>query len=344
MTTHDPVPSNSTDHARRRLLLAASSGALMAYSLPRTASAQSDWPNKPIRLFAAQAPGSSNDTTARALATYLSIQLKTPVAVENKPGGIGMIAADAVARSNPDGYTLLITLHSQLAQAPVLLSNPAIDTSKDLIPVGAYSTGLSPAAVKKDLPVKNLKELIALSKTRPITVGNYGIGSGWQLMIAQLAEDTGGEFTLVNYKGTGPMMVDLMAGNIDIGAGSLAGLTPGIQKGAIRPLFMLNGDSKNPVLPGIPNWVEEGFTGPAYQDLREYNMVLAPAGTPAKIIDTLGDLINRSATESEEVKSVLALLGIPDHKPLTGTALKEMIARVWPIYQNMTRKLNIKVN
>ena len=340
--THLTAPSNSSDHTRRRLLLAASGSALVACGLPRMARAQ-DWPSRPIRLIAAQAPGSSNDTTARALGTYLSTQLKTPVVVENKPGAIGMIAADAVAHSNPDGYTLLITLHSQLAQAPVLLKKPPINPDTDLIPIGAYSTGLSPAAVKKSLPVKNLKELIALSKTRPISVGNYGIGSSWQLMIKKLGEMTGGEFTIVNYKGTGPMVMDLMAGNIDLGAGSLAGLLGGIENGSIKPVFLLNSDSKNPVLPGVRSWVEEGFTGPVFENLTEYNMVLAPAGTPAKIIETLSDLIRRSPAESKEVKQTLNLLGIPEHTPLVGAELKTMIGQIWPTFRRLTKELNIQV-
>jgi len=340
---HETVTPHATGHTRRRLLLAAGGGALTACGLPRMARAQ-DWPSRPIRLIAAQAPGSSNDTTARALATYLTAQLKTPVVVENKSGAIGMIAAETVARSNPDGYTLLFTLHSQLAQAPVLLKKPPIDPDKDLIPIGAYSTGLSPVAVKKDLPVKNIQELIELSKKRSIAVGNYSIGSSWQLMVTELANQTGGQFIMVNYKGTGPMVSDLIAGNIDVGAGSLAGLGGFIEKGMIKPILMLAGDSKNPLLPGIPSWAEAGFTGLVYQNVREYNMLLAPAGTPAKIIETLGDLVRRSATESEEVKTVLAILGISKETPLAGPELKEMIARIWPAYRSVTKRLNISAD
>ena len=187
----------SVNRTRRRVLLAAGS-ALAASSFSRPVLAQ-QWPSKPIRIVAAQAPGSSNDATARALAEFLTTELKTPVVVENKPGGLGMIAADTVARSAPDGYTLLITLHSQLAQAPVLLKKAPIDPARDLVPVGTFNTGVSLGVVKKDLPVTNLKELIALSKTRPVSVGNYGVGSGWQMMVMQLAKQTGGQFDIVTY-------------------------------------------------------------------------------------------------------------------------------------------------
>lgn len=332
---------HETTNPTRRRMLAATGGALAAAWLPRTALAQ-DWPAKPIRIVAAQAPGSSNDATARALAEYLTAQLKQPVVVENKPGGVGMIAADTVARSAPDGYTLLITLHSQLAQAPVLLKKPPLDPMKDLVPVGAYGTGVSPMVAKKDLPVSNLQELIALARKRPVSVGNYGIGSGWQLMVTQLAKQTGGQFDLVHYKGTGPMVFDLMAGNIDIGAGSMAGLAAGIQRGSFRPIVLVNGDSKNPLLPGVPGWAEEGFTGPAYQSLKEYNMVLAPAGTPAEVVARLGGLIRRSATESDKVKMVLDQLGVTETPP-TGPAVTQLIAQTWPTYQELTRELNLTV-
>ena len=326
----------------RRRLMAAGAAAVASSWLPGAVRAQGAWPAKPIRIVAAQAPGSSNDATARALAEYLTTKLKTPVVVENKPGGIGMIAADTVARSAPDGYTLLITLHSQLAQAPVLLKKPPLDPSKDLTPIGAFSTGVAPVGVKKDLPVKNLKELIALAKKRPVSVGNYGIGSSWQIMMTQLAKQTGAQFDLVNYKGTGPMVLDLMAGNIDVGAGSMAGMAAGIQRGAVRPIMLIYGDSKNPLLPGVPGWAEEGFVGPAFQDLKEYNMVLAPAGTSPEVVQRLAALIHGSATDSEKVKMVLDQLGVTETPP-TGPALKSLIAQTWPAYQAMTQRLHLTV-
>jgi tripartite-type tricarboxylate transporter receptor subunit TctC len=327
---------------RRRQLLAGGGSVLGLTTLglaPRLAQAQA-WPAKAIRIVAAQAPGASNDTTARALAEFMTAQLNQTVFVENKPGGVGMIAAETVAHSPPDGYTLLITLHSQLAQAPVLLKKPPIDTSKDLVPIGAYSTGVSPLVVKKDLPVKNLKELIALSKQRPVSVGNYGAGSGWQIMVTQLAKQTGGQFDIIPYKGTGPMVMDLMSGNVDIGAGSMAGMAGAIQGGQVRPIMLISGTSDNPLLPGMPNWADEGFTGPAFQSVQECNMVLAPAGTPDDIIKRIAHIIDISHTESPRMKGVLAQLGVTQPLP-TGEGLKAFVARVWPAYQALTKELNL---
>ncbi|QOF80222.1 Bug family tripartite tricarboxylate transporter substrate binding protein [Variovorax sp. 38R] len=327
--------------AQRRRLLGTGLGLLGVGWLPDVARAQ-DWPSRPIKIIAAQAPGSSNDATARALAEYMTGRLGVPVVVENRPGAIGMIAADAVARSAPDGYTLLITLHSQLAQAPVLLKKVPLDTTKDLTPIAAFSTGTSPMVVKKDLPVKNFKELIALARQRPVSVGNYGIGSGWQLMMSQLAKQTGAKFDLVNYKGTGPMVFDLMAGNIDMGAGSMAGMAAGIQRGAFRPILVISGDRSERLLPGIPTWADEGFTGPAFEHLKECNMVLGPANLPKEVVRRLAEVALESSTKSEPVKTVLAQLGV-ESPPWTGAELQKFIQQTWPTYQKMTRELGLMV-
>lgn len=334
-------PALPATEAQRRRLLAAGLSMLGAGWLPGSAQAQA-WPSKPIKIVAAQAPGSSNDATARALAEYMTTRLHTPVVVENRPGGLGMIAADNVARSAADGYTLLITLQSQLAQAPVLLKKVPLDTTKDLMPIAAFSTGIAPMVVKKDLPVRNLKELIALARQRPVTVGNYGIGSGWQLMVSQLIKQTGGKFDIVNYKGTGPMVFDLMAGNIDMGAGSMAGLGGGIQRGLLRPIVLIYGERSERLLPGVPTWAEEGFTGPAFENLIECNMVLGPAGLPNDIVMRLAEVARESATKSDSVKNVLAQLGV-EGPPWTGVELKKFIQRTWPTYQAMTRELGLTV-
>src|SRR3990167_1922563 len=155
--------------ARRRQLLAATAGAFVSALLPRAARAAT-WPSRSITLISAQAPGASTDGTARAFAEYFTQQLGVPVLVENRPGGVGTIASSAVARSAPDGYVFLVTLHSQLAQSTVLLKHPPIDPSKDLVPIASISTGVGTMVVTKNLPVNNLKELIELARKRPVTV------------------------------------------------------------------------------------------------------------------------------------------------------------------------------
>ncbi|SPA32386.1 conserved hypothetical protein; UPF0065 [Cupriavidus taiwanensis] len=334
------LPADTVNLRRRQLLGAAAGVAVLPWQLPRQALA-SDWPSRPIRIIAAQAPGSSNDSTARAFAEFFSTRLKVPVVVENKPGGIGMIAAEAVARAKPDGCTLLCTLHSQLAQAPVLLKKPPIDPSRELTPVASMSTGVGVMVATKGLPAGTFKELIALAQKRPVSVGNYGIGSGWQLMVAQLKKLTGAQLDIINYKGTGAMIGDLLAGHIDIGAGSLLGMSGGLASGGLKPLLVISGP-RSGKLPGIPTWADEGISDPVFSNLAECNMLLGPAGLPAGIVSTLATLVRQSVIESEAVRNVREQLGSQD-TPLTGEALQQFIGRTWPTYQAMTRTVGLKM-
>ena len=328
------------DERRRRLLGAAAASAALPWLSPNRAFAD-NWPSRPIRIIAAQAPGSSNDSTSRAFAEFFSSRLNVPVVVENKPGGIGMIAAEAVARSKPDGDTLLCTLHSQLAQAPVLLKKPPIDPSRDLTPVASISTGVGVMVATKGLPANSFKELIALAKKRPVSVGNYGIGSGWQLMVTQLKKLTGAQLDIINYKGTGAMIGDLLAGHIDIGAGSLLGMSGGLAAGGLKPLLIISGP-RSSKLPGVPTWVDEGINDPIFANLAECNMLLGPTGLPKDVVDRLAMLVRQSTTESEAVKNVREQLGSQD-TPLTGDALRQFIAASWPTYQSVTKAVGLKM-
>jgi len=283
------APSNAI--ARRRLL-AAGSGLLASTLLPAGAQTPA-WPSKTIRIIAAQAPGSSNDATARAFSDYFSQKLGVSVVVENKPGGVGMIAAEALARSAPDGHTLMLTLHSQPAQAPAMLKKMPVDPDKDIIPIASIGVGPVPGLVHKDFPVHNVAELIAYARKKPVNVGNYAIGSGWQLMLTQLAKETGAQFNIVNYKGTGAMLMDLYGGQIDMGAGSLAGVAGGIQKGQVRPIVIAIGN-RSSRLPGIPTWVEAGFKGAAFEDLAECNCLHPPERHPPSWSGWLPWCANRS--------------------------------------------------
>jgi len=311
--------------------------------LPAFGRAQTQWqPSKPIRIVCAQAPGASTDATARAYSDYFSQKLGVPVVVENKPGGVGMVAGEAVARSAPDGHTLILTLQSTMAQAPAMLKKPAVDPDKDLVPIAAIGVGPVVAVLHKDFPVNSLADLIAYAKKKPVNVGNYAIGSGWQMMLSQLAKETGAQFNLANYKGTGAMLNDLYAGHIDLGAGSLAGLGGGLQKGLVKPVVIAVGQ-RSRLLPGVPTWTDAGFKGPIFEDLAEMNLLMAPAGTPQVVIDTLARLVQSSVTESPRVKSVRETLSAED-TPLVGADLRGFISRSWPTYRRVTREMGISAD
>lgn len=325
---------------KRRNLLALGAASLAAHALPARAAAA--WPSKTIRLIAGQAPGSSNDATARALAEYLGQKLGVAVVVENKAGALGMIAAETVAHAAPDGYTLLLSLHSQLAQAPAMLRKMSFDTDKELVPIASMGVGPVVAVVHKDFPAQTLEQVVAYAKKKPVNTGNYSIGSGWQLMLAQLTRDTGGQFVVANYKGTGDMLKDLYGGTLDMGAGSLAGVGAGIDKGAFNPVVITTGNRPRR-LANVPRWVDAGFKGPAYENLTECNMLFAPTGTPPEVMQRLADLFTSSVSESPRMKTVREML-YEEGPILTGDALRESISRTWPTYRRMTRELNLVVD
>lgn len=300
----------------------------------------SEWkPAKPIRMICSQAPGASTDATARALAEYFSGRFGVPVTVENKPGGVGLIAGEAVARSPTDGLTLLVSLNSVLAQAPVLLKKPIIDPDKNLLPIASVGVGPIPAVVHKDFPAKTIREVIARSKTHSVNVGNYAVGSGWQIMLDQLMKTTGAQFNVVNYKGTGAMIADLYAGHIDMGAGSLAGLAGGLDKGLIKPVQVIFG-ARSSRFPGVGTWADAGFRGPAFEDLLEFNLLMAPQGTPQKIIDALGQAVLASVTESPRVQAVRQTLNAED-TPMLGAELKDAVMRSWTTYRRLSLELGL---
>lgn len=320
--------------ARRRRLLAATAGASVMLACMGTAQAETKWPTKAIHIVAAQAPGSSNDVTARALAEYLGQKLGVSAVVENKSGGVSMIAAAHVARSAPDGHTMLLALNSQLAQAPVMLDDLPIDPDKDLIPVASIGVGPVAGVVHKDFPAQTMDELIEYAKKTPVNAGNYAIGSGWQLMLGQLAKETGAQFNIINYKGTGAMVVDLYSGRLDIGAGSLAGLGSGIEAGNVKPMVVFT-PQRSSRMPDVPTWVDIGYKGPAFEHLQESNVLYVPANTPPEVVERIGNLVMGAYNESERMKNVHNVLA-EEQKPMIGDELRRFIDQSWSSYRQLT--------
>jgi tripartite-type tricarboxylate transporter receptor subunit TctC len=322
-----------------RKVLAISIYSLASWLLSPCVAQGQDFPTKPIRIIASQNPGGTTDATARAFAEYLTQKLGVSVTVENRPGAGGMIAAEAVAHAPADGYTLFVGLHSQLAQASVLFKKPLINPDADLVPVAAVTAGGLPAAVHTGLSVKNAKELVELSRQRPVNAGNYSLGSGWHLLLSQLAKETGGQFVVVSYKGTPAMFTDLVGKQTDVATGSVISIDPFMQRDGLRMIAIMS-DRRSTKYPDVPTWAEQGFTSPAFTKLLEYNMLLAPASTPKEIVNKISSTVADAAIQSRKMMALLEMIGSDDNV-LVGEPLTKMISEVWPVYRQLTTELKL---
>ncbi len=267
------------------------------------AFAQDKYPSKPIRLIVSFAVGGPTDIVARVMGAKMSELLGQQVVVDNRPGAGGNLGADVVAKSAPDGYTLLMATVSTHAINPGLYKKMPYDPVKDFEPVG--QVGITPAilAVHKSLPVKDAKELAALIKANPgkYSYGSSGMGSILHLCGESFKMMTGGlDLEHVPYRGSGPMMNDLSAGQIPMAFDGTPTMLPQIQAGTIRALATGTA-TRARALPDLPTMQEQGFKG---FECYTWNAIFAPAKTPKPIVDQL----NAAMTTALNDKAVFGRL------------------------------------
>jgi tripartite-type tricarboxylate transporter receptor subunit TctC len=246
--------------------------------------AQSPWPDKPVRIIVPTAAGSGSDLIARTLAQRLSEIWKQSVVVENKAGASGIIGVDAVVKAAPDGFTLLMSSASPLVINPVIFRKLPHDPLKQLAPVS--HVGIAPAAflVNSTTAVTNLKELVALAKAQPkkLSYGSFGQGSGAHLAIEAFNQSAGIDMIHVPYKGTGPAVSDLIAGQITLTLADLATAQSQIKAGKLRAIA-INGPARSPLLPDVATFTEQAY--PAMEGTYARFGLLAPVGTPQAILN-----------------------------------------------------------
>ena len=213
--------------------------------------AQQPYPSKAVRIINPLAPGGTTDITARTLAPQLSTFLGQPVLVENRTGAGGVVGAEFVAKSPPDGYTLLLMSGDSYNVNAAMYPKLPFDARKDLKPVTLLAASPNMLSVHPSLPVKSVKELVALSKTQPKEL-NYGVGGTAGLIrMEMLKMNTGLMITNVPYKGSGPALIDLMAGHIHAGFFNSVATISYVQSGRLRGL-MLSGTKRSERVPDIP--------------------------------------------------------------------------------------------
>ncbi len=258
--------------------------ALCAWSLALPASAQQDWPSKPVRFIAPFPPGGSVDQVARILAYALTPALGQQVIVDNRAGAAGSIGTGIAAKSPPDGYTFVVVFDTH-AVNPSLIPNMAFDTVKDLAPVMLIATSSMMLVAPAASPYKSFADVVAASKAKPESIGFGSIGSGslGHLAMTLLQNQGGFQLTHVPYKGGGPLMQDAIAGHVPLAIGTTFLVTPHIESKLVRPLAVTSA-KRVPQFPNVPTFAEQGF--PGFEAYAWWG-VFAPAGTPKPIVDRL---------------------------------------------------------
>jgi tripartite-type tricarboxylate transporter receptor subunit TctC len=258
--------------------------AALAATLATAALAQG-YPARPIRIIVPFAPGGNVDITARLVAPGLTEALGQPVVVENKPGAGGTIGADQVAKSTPDGYTLLMGSNSTFSVAPSLYPKNPYDPLRDFAPVIMIASApfvliTHPAAVSR-----TPRELVTQAKANPgkLTMSSAGTGSSNHLVGELFQEISGARFTHIPYKGSGQALTDLMGGQVDLHFDQITSAASHIQAGKLRAL-MVTAPQRVPMLPDVPTASEAGY--PAFE-ATNVTGIMAPAGTPREVIDKL---------------------------------------------------------
>ena len=314
---------------------------LLAAALAGSGSAwaQADWPSKPVKIVVPFAPGGTTDLTARIVAEQLTQVFKQNFIVENKAGAGGNLGAAEVAKAAPDGYTFLMGTPGTQAINQFLYPKMPYDTAKDLVPVSFVVRVPNVLMVNPQLPAKDIKQLIALLQAQPgkLSYGTPGNGSTGHLSTELFKTQAGVFVTHIPYRGSGPMLQDLVAGQVQMSIDNMPSALPLIQSGKIVALGVTSAQPV-PQLPGVPPIAS---VLPGYE-AEAWFVLVAPAGTPQPIIDKLSAEVDR-ILKKPEVAERFAKLGAT---PVGGTPkqLGDFIAAETRKWQQVVKASGAKVD
>lgn len=301
--------------------------AFAAFLLTGPAAAQGGYPNRPIKLIVGFPPGGSTDLAGRVLAARLTQSLGQAVVVENKAGASGNIAADAVARSAPDGYTLLMAATS-FAAAPAFFDKLSWDPLKDFTPVSLVATVPILAVTSEGVPAKNIRELVAYSKAHP---GQLNLASPGATTLTRLSGElfkqvAGLEWVTVNYKGGAPAMQDMLAGRAQVMFANISDVIAQVRAGKLQPIAVTT-PKRTAVMPDVPTLAESGYPDFSFAT---WQAVVGPAGLPAEVVGRLNKAIRDAMAESDVQQQFLgfgtdAATGSPEE---LGRLLASEVAKI----------------
>lgn len=321
----------------RRGFIAASAAATTV--VPMGAFGQSaDWPNRPVRFVCGYAAGGLTDLFARLAAEHLTAKYGKPFIVENRTGAGSIIAGDIVAKSLPDGHTVLFTNSTAMFQNQVVFKSVPYDAAKDFTPVAMLSAGKVPLCVHSSVPGNDLAALVAYAKKNKTSFGTTGIGSLAHIFCMKLNDTFGIEMEPVHYRGEAPMWADLSAGVTQAACSTLQGASAAIQAGNARPVAVPT-RTRSRRLPDVATYYEQGATHP-YFLLESMVCCVAPTGTPASIVEALsaGMVEMNSQPRMREFVDKFGLDDGAQDRASFATFIREM----GPLLTQAVRELNIE--
>jgi len=313
--------------------------AALAPARAQTQAQSAAWPDRPVRLVVSFAPGGVHDTLARVLQPKLTEALGQPIVIENRPGAGGNIAAEAVAKSPPDGGTFLVASEA-IATNEYLYGSLAYDPYKDLAPVAKLADYPMALIVNPAVPATTVKELLAVASAKPgsLSYGSAGIGTSGHLAGELLNSAEKVRLVHVPYKGGAPALADLVAGRIQVMFLSVSLSAPQARQGRIRVLA-LTGDKRSDKLPGVPTTAEQGY--PEVQALL-FSSLLAPAATPEPIVRRMNAEVVHALRSPEVEKRLEELGAVP--APTTPEQFAAILRRDGETWGRLIREKHIRAD
>jgi len=288
--------------------------ALLATGLFSQDAALAQYPTKPVHIVVPYPAGGAVDAFARVLTQQLSEMWGQQVVVDNRPGASTVIGAEQVAKSQPDGYTLLLTAELTLVIVPHLYEKIPYDPLRDFAPVVALVSATQALVANPSLPVKTVKDLVALAKAKPgqLTFGSFGNGSTGHLNMEVLQAMTGARFNHIPYNGAGPAMNDVIGGHIDFMLGALSIVKGNVQAGKLR-MIGVGSNHRSSEFPNVPTLSESGAPG---FEAKSWFGLVAPAGTPPDVIRKINQDVTKVISDRAFAEKYLAAQGLGS---ITGT-------------------------
>jgi len=320
------------------LLVAGS--AVLAGASPGLAQTADAYPQRPIRVIVPSGPGGGYDVTARLVTRALSAQLKQPFVVENKVGAAGTIGAAQVAKSTPDGYTLMWTGNSPLTLAPFLNNDAGYDPLEAFMPISTGVISSYAIMVASGSPINSIKDLVARGKekSKPLTYASNGQNSSLHLLGLLLSTETGMDTLHVPYKGGAEGVTAVMSGQVDFTFDASSTAAPFVKSGKLKALAV-TGKAREPSMPQVPTFQELDMPSMTFE---AFYGLLAPAGTPQSIIDQLATAMKTVVADPEVMESITLSGNNP--RSSTPDEFKARIAREAAAWKAIMKAQNIHPN